>query len=85
MQSNLTNAQIATMIPIVAIVSAIAGIGLPAIGFNVVRKVIAENESMAGIMLVCVTVVCVTGLLVGAAVILALIGWLPSPLEFLGS
>jgi len=85
MQSNLTHQQLEDLIPIIAIVFGIAGLCLPAIGFSAVRKVMAEHENMAGLMLASVTAVCITGLLVGAAIILALMGWLPSPAEWLNT
>ena len=85
MQSNLTNQQIEFVAPVIAIVFGLLGVALPAIGFSMVRKVISEHETMAGIMLVCVTVICVVGLAVGGVVILALIGWLPSPAELFGN
>lgn len=79
MHSSLGMNQLDEMIPVIAIIFGVVGIVLPAIGLGTVKKVLTENETMAGIILVCVTLICLTGMVVGGAIILAMIGWLPSP------
>ena len=71
------------IIPVVAIGFGVFGIVMPAVVLGFARKGMSEHEQLAGPILFAATVICVTGLLVGAVTVLAVIGWLPPPNHWL--
>ena len=75
--------QLDDMIGLIAIVLGIFGAALPGIVFTFARKVMREQEHLAGAAIGGAVLVSVVGLLVAGLIVLAVTGWLPSPREFL--
>lgn len=83
MEHALDPRQMEHLLPFFAVMFGIVGVALPAICFSMVRKIAAENESLAGVVAIGATLVCITGMCVAGVLSLALIGWLPTPAELL--
>ena len=70
-------------IPLIAITLGVAGIGLPTSAFGIARKWSQEQPAFTGQMIGGATAVSILSILAGLTIILVLLGWLPSPREFL--
>lgn len=75
--------QLENLIPVLLIVLGTTSVALPAILFSSARKIIRDHEHLAGMILGIAALVAAMGIVVGGTLVLALIGWLPSPSEFL--
>ncbi len=73
------------IVPLIAIIIGILGIGLPVTLFQIARKWSQEHRELAGPILVCCTLVAMLGLVIGLALLLTLTGWLPPFSEILDS
>lgn len=71
-------------IAVIAMVGGMSGVALPAAIFSMARKWSERQPDLAGSILGGAVAVCIASILVGALIILAVIGWLPPARELFG-
>lgn len=81
--ANLDHHQLESLIPLIVITLGIMGVVLPALTLNFTRRVMREQEHLTGPAIAGASLITIAGLIVGGIVVLALIGWLPSPRELI--
>lgn len=69
------------VVPLIAVVLGIAGVGLPAALFSIAQKWSKEQPDLAGPILGGTVAVCILSILAGLVIILVCLGWLPPPTE----
>ena len=71
------------LIGLLAVVLGICACGLPAVVFSIARRWAKDSPDLSGTLIGGAVAVSIVSILSGAAVVLAILGWLPSPTEFL--
>ncbi len=82
MQQVLSSNELRAVLPFFVIAFGATAVVLPAITYSFCRKAMQHSEPLAVTAIVCGSILCFLAIALGAAVVLAMIGWLPNPTQW---